>query len=67
MRTSTFALNNATLPFIVRLAEHGVDGAMRADPHLMNGLNVHRGRLIHPAVASAQDKQFTEAIAALAA
>ena len=66
-RSSTFALNNATLPFIVRLANEGVEAAMRNDPHLMDGLNVHRGRLIHPAVAAAQEKDFTAAAAALAA
>ena len=66
-RSSTFALNNATLPFIVRLANEGVEGAMRNDPHLMDGLNIHRGRLIHPAVADAQEKDFTAAAAALAA
>ncbi len=66
-RSSTFALNNATLPFIVRLANEGIDGAMRNDPHLMAGLNIHRGRLIHPAVADAQEKDFTAAAKALAA
>ena len=66
-RSSTFALNNATLPFIVRLANEGVEDAMRGDPHLMAGLNIHRGRLIHPAVAEAQEKTFTEAAEALAA
>ena len=66
-RSSTFALNNATLPFIVRLANEGIDAAMRGDRHLMAGLNIHRGRLIHPAVAEAQEKSFTEAAEALAA
>ncbi len=66
-RSSTFALNNATLPFIVRLADEGVESAMRDDPHLMEGLNVYRGRLIHPAVAAAQEKDFTDAATVLAA
>jgi len=66
-RSSTFALNNATLPFIVRLADQGIDGAMRNDPHLMEGLNVYRGKLIHPAVAEAQEKEFSEAAKVLAA
>ena len=52
-RTSTFALNNATLPFIMALADKGWRGAMRGDPHLANGLNVLQGRLINPAVANA--------------
>lgn len=50
-RTSTFALNNATLPFTLALATKGYRGALRDDPHLRNGLNVHRGRVTHQAVA----------------
>ncbi len=50
-RTSTFALSNATLPFVLALAERGWQQAMRDDPHLMNGLNVCRGRVTHEAVA----------------
>jgi alanine dehydrogenase len=52
-RTSTFALNNATLPFILALADKGPAAAMLADPHLLAGLNVNRGRITHPAVAAA--------------
>jgi alanine dehydrogenase len=52
-RTSTFALNNATLPFILALADKGPEAAMSDDPHLLAGLNVHRGRIIYPAVAAA--------------
>jgi alanine dehydrogenase len=52
-RTSTFALNNATLPFILALADKGPEGAMLADPHLLDGLNVYKGRVSHPAVAAA--------------
>jgi alanine dehydrogenase len=52
-RTSTFALNNATLPFILALAGKGPEAAMAHDPHLLNGLNVYRGRIAHPAVAAA--------------
>ncbi|MFZ4688364.1 MAG: alanine dehydrogenase [Polymorphobacter sp.] len=52
-RTSTFALNNATLPFVLRLADHGADGAMAADPHLAAGLNVAGGQIRHAAVAEA--------------
>jgi alanine dehydrogenase len=50
-RTSTFALNNATLPFCVALAEKGWRKALAEDPHLRNGLNVHAGRITHAAVA----------------
>ena len=65
-RTSTFALNNVTLPFIVKLADAGTSGAMLADPHLAAGLNVYRGKVTHPAVAEAQGKPFTPAADALA-
>ena len=50
-RTSTVALNNATLPFILALAERGWRHALAEDPHLRGGLNICRGRVTHPAVA----------------
>ena len=50
-RTSTVALNNATLPFVLALAEHGWREALAEDSHLRQGLNICRGRLTHPAVA----------------
>jgi alanine dehydrogenase len=50
-RTATIALNNATLPFILALAQKGVDKALADDPNFRAGLNVHRGRITHPAVA----------------
>ncbi|AEJ01476.1 alanine dehydrogenase [Nitrosomonas sp. Is79A3] len=50
-RTSTFALNNATLPFVLALANKGYRKALTDDPHLRNGLNVYRGQLTHEAVA----------------
>ncbi len=54
-RTSAFALNNATLPFVLKLAKHGAEGAMAADPHLAHGLNVSGGKIRHQAVADALD------------
>ena len=51
-RTSTFGLTNATLPYALRLAERGLD-ALRDDPALGRGLNIHRGHVVHPAVAVA--------------
>lgn len=54
-RTSTFALNNATLPFVLRLADQGAAAAMAADPHLAAGLNVADGKIRHRAVAEALD------------
>ena len=57
-RTSAFALNNATLPFAMRLANLGAEAAMTADPHLAAGLNVSGGHIRHQAVADALDLPF---------
>jgi len=57
-RTSAFALNNATLPFVLKLADQGAEAAMKADPNLANGLNVSAGRIRHQAVAEALDLPF---------
>jgi alanine dehydrogenase len=57
-RTSAFALNNATLPFALKLANLGAEAAMAADPHLANGLNVSGGKIRHQAVAEALDLEF---------
>jgi alanine dehydrogenase len=51
--TSTFALTNATLPYVIQLAGYGVEAALERDPGLRLGLNVAEGRIIHPAVAEA--------------
>src|SRR5207302_5198025 len=51
--TSTYALTNATLPYVIELAEHGVEGAFERDPGLRLGLNVAEGKITHPAVAQA--------------
>ena len=52
-RTSTFALTNATLPYVRALADLGWEAALKRDPGLAAGLNVHAGRITHQAVASA--------------
>jgi alanine dehydrogenase len=57
-RTSTFALNNATLPFVLRLADEGAVAAMAADPHLAEGLNVSGGEIRHAAVAKALNLRY---------
>jgi alanine dehydrogenase len=57
-RTSAFALNNATLPFVLRIAAMGAEGAMAADPHLAAGLNVSDGKIRHQAVAEALDLAY---------
>jgi alanine dehydrogenase len=51
--TSTYALTNATLPYVLALAEHGVDGALERDPGLARGLNVRGGEITYGAVAEA--------------
>ncbi|QYU66788.1 alanine dehydrogenase [Leptolyngbya sp. 15MV] len=50
-RTSTYALNNVTLPHALRIAELGWKGALAANPHLAEGLNVHAGKVTYKAVA----------------
>lgn len=66
-RTSTFALNNATLPFIVSLADKGVRAAMEDDAHLLDGLNVFRGRVTYEAVARDTGEEYVPPRDALAA
>jgi alanine dehydrogenase len=64
-RTSTIALNNATLPFAVALANKGAKKALADDPHLLNGLNVHDGQVTYKAVADALKLKYTPAQQAL--
>ena len=65
--TSTFALTNATLPYAVALAEHGVREAIARDPGLRAGVNVAAGRVTHAAVAEDAGFQFTPVEEALSA
>ena len=65
-RTSSFALNNATLPFALALANKGWRKALAEDPHLRAGLNIAAGRVTHPAVAEALGLPLSPAEAALA-
>jgi alanine dehydrogenase len=53
--TSTFALTNATLPYVLALAEHGLAAAVQRDPGLRLGVNVAGGHVTHPAVAGSLD------------
>lgn len=57
-RTSAFALNNATLPFTLALANKGYKKALQDDPHLANGLNVYEGAIAHEAVAKDLGKAY---------
>jgi alanine dehydrogenase len=60
-RTSTFALNNATLPFTIALAQQGAEKAMKANKHLLAGLNVYKNTLTYKAVADAQGLPYKSA------
>jgi alanine dehydrogenase len=57
--TSTYALTNATLPYVIALAELGVAEAARRDPGLKLGINVAGGEVTHPAVAEGVGMEYT--------
>jgi alanine dehydrogenase len=57
--TSTYALTNATLPYVLTLANHGVAGAIEVKPGLRAGVNIAHGAVTHPAVAEALGLNFT--------
>lgn len=52
-RTSTYALSNATLPYVVKLANMGAEAAIQCDPYLAKGVNICKGKITYPAVAEA--------------
>jgi alanine dehydrogenase len=60
-RTSAFALNNATLPFVLKIANLGAKAAMKKDPHLAAGLNVSDGKIRNEAVAEALGLKYEAA------
>lgn len=64
-RTSTFALNNATLPYVLKLADKGYKRALLDDPHFLNGLSVHKGSITCAAVAEDQGQEYTPSSKAL--
>ncbi len=64
-RTSTFALNNATMPFVLTLASKGYKTALMDDANLRNGLNVHNGMVTMEAVAEALGYNYVDAVTAL--
>ena len=66
-RTSTLALNNATLPFVLALADKGWKRALQDDAHFRNGLNIAAGKVTHRAVAEALGLAYTPAEAAILA
>lgn len=65
-RTSTFALNNATLPYILKLANQGYEAALKSDAGLLNGLNVIDGKLTCESVAVAHNMSYVAPAQALA-
>ena len=65
--TSTYALNNVTLPYALKLADLGAKEALTADPHLRNGLNVHTGKVTYQPVAEELGYDYVPAEDALAA
>jgi len=66
-RTSTYALNRATLPFVKEIADRGVVQALKSNEYLRNGLNVCRGAVTRREVAEARGYPYTEPLRALGA
>ena len=64
-RTSTIALNNATLPFLTKLADEGYAKALKDDPNFLAGLNVYKGQVTFKAVADAFGHNYVSAKEAL--
>jgi alanine dehydrogenase len=60
-RTSSFALNNATLPYVLALAERGWQRALKNDPHFLNGLNICHGKVTNRAVAESLGYDYVDA------
>ena len=64
-RTSSLALNNATLPFVLELADKGIECALQDNGHLLNGLNVCHGKVTNASVALAHDMDYHEGLTVL--
>lgn len=64
--TSTYALNNATLPYVLQIADEGYRAALLSSPHFLSGLNIHKGCLTEPSVAHEQKLAFIQPELALA-
>lgn len=58
--TSTFALNNATFPYLLELANHGLEAACERNPAIKEGVNTYQGCVVYPAVAESQGKPWKE-------
>ena len=66
-KTSAAALNNATLPFVLELADQGAEAAMKANSHLLHGLNVYHGKVTNQQVSEAHGLDYVPAETLLAA
>ena len=64
-RTSTIALNNATLPYVVLIANLGLSTALEKDVHLRSGLNVHKGNITYHALSEVYAMPYVEPLSAL--
>ena len=65
-KTSAIALNNVTLPYVLKLVDQGLVSAMSDNPNFLNGLNICRGRVTCRAVAEDQKREFIPAREAIA-
>jgi alanine dehydrogenase len=62
-RTTSYAVTNAALPYLLAVGEHGLKEATRRRPSLLAGVNLHQGRLVHAQIASALGQQVEAAFA----
>jgi alanine dehydrogenase len=58
--TSTFALNNATFPYLLELANRGLEGACLHSTAICEGLNTYKGHVTYPAVAQSQGREWRD-------
>ncbi len=58
--TSTLALTNATLPYLLDLANHGLHDAVARNPAIKEGVNTYQGEVTHPGVAASQGRTLVE-------
>jgi alanine dehydrogenase len=63
-RTASYALSNAVLPYLLRIGEQGLDGAVDGCAELRRGINTRHGQLVHPAIAAALGKEISEEMGA---
>jgi alanine dehydrogenase len=64
--TSTFALNNATFPYLLELANRGLEGAVKHSNAIREGVNTYQGHVVYQAVAESQGKPWKELSALMA-